>query len=113
MSEDESRPAPKVFGDLDRAIIEFERLRWKHQGAKESEILRRFDLSLTSYSARLVWILEQREAMAYDAVTVGRLRRVAEQRRQVRTRGTGGMETRPDYRGVRPMGAGSVDPTRG
>lgn len=97
-------PAPRTFGDLDRAIIEFERLRWKSLGAKESEVLRRFDLSLTSYSARLSWILEQPEALAYDAVTVGRLRRLAAERRRVRTQGTAGMMTRPDTRGVRPMG---------
>lgn len=94
--------APRLFGDADRAILEFERLQWRYLGAKDSAIRERFDMSSTRYFRRLNWVIDQPEAVAYDPVTVNRLRRLREARQQLRTHGSAGRETRPDPRGVRP-----------
>ena len=96
--------APAKFGDEDRAILEFERGRWLYSGAKHAEILDRFALTPVRYYIRLNWIIDQPEALEYDAVHVNALRRVRQLRRDVRTRGTAaaGVETRPDPRGTRP-----------
>lgn len=101
----------RVFDDLDRAVLEFERGRWKFAGAKNAEIFDRFALTPTRYYIRLNWVIDQPEAMEYDATTVQRLRRLRDLRRQVRTRGTvaAGVATRPDVSGTRPaMLGGSV-----
>lgn len=103
--EIETTRAPRVFGHVDRAVLEFERLgTWSSRGRKESEVRARFGMSLTAYYLRLHWILEQPEAAVYDAQTVRRLIRAADQRRGLRTRGTTelGLATSPDPRGVRP-----------
>lgn len=96
--------APAPFGDQDRAILEFERGRWLAQGAKHSEILARFAMTPVRYYVRLNWIIDQPEAIEYDAQFVRRLLRLRDQRRAVRTRGTvaAGVATRPDARGTRP-----------
>lgn len=95
-------PAP--FGDQDRAILEFERLRFLTSGSKHNEIHDRFAMTPVRYYIRLNWILNQPEAAAYDAVLVRQLRDLREKRRQVRTSGTvaAGVATRPDPRGTRP-----------
>ncbi len=101
----------RVFDDLDRAVLEFERGRWKFAGAKNAEIFDRFALTPTRYYIRLNWVIDQPEALEYDATTVHRLRRLRDLRRQVRTRGTvaAGVATRPDVSGTRPaMLGGSV-----
>ena len=70
-----------------RAIIDFERQWWKHAGAKEQAIRERFSLSPTRYYQLLNALLDQPEALAYDAVTVSRLRRLRATR--TRRRGAG------------------------
>lgn len=94
----------RTFGHADLAILEFERLTWGRPGAKDAQILDRFGLTPTRYYARLRWILDQPEAVAYDAATVGRLRRLNERRAAVRTRGTtaAGVATFSDGGGTRP-----------
>ena len=69
------------------AIIDFERQWWKHAGAKEQAIRERFSLSPTRYYQLLNALLDQPEALAYDAVTVSRLRRLRAMR--TRRRGAG------------------------
>ena len=73
--------------DRQRAILDFEKQWWKHAGAKEQAIRDRFELSPTRYYQLLNALLDDPAAMAYDAVTVGRLRRVRAAR--TRRRGTG------------------------
>lgn len=106
----EPQVQPRTFNETDRAILEFERLRWGAAGRKISEIRDRFAMSETRYAQVLNWIIDQPEALAYDAVFVGQLRRLRDLRRAVRTRGTtdAGVETRVDVRGVRPALLGGV-----
>jgi len=87
---DTDAPPSTVDSDLDdrqRAIIDFERQWWKHAGAKEQAIRERFSLSPTRYYQLLNALLDQPEALAYDAVTVSRLRRLRATR--TRRRGAG------------------------
>ena len=95
--------SPAPFGDQDRAILEFERLQWIAAGSKNQEIITRFAMTPVRYYARLNWIIDQPEALAYDAVHVNALLR-PRRCRDVRTRGTvaAGVTTRPDPRGIRP-----------
>ncbi|MET1062191.1 MAG: DUF3263 domain-containing protein [Aeromicrobium sp.] len=95
-------PAP--FGDQDRAMLEFERLRFLTSGSKHNEILDRFAMTPVRYYIRLNWILNQPEAASYDPALVGHLVELREKRRAVRTVGTvaAGVATRPDARGTRP-----------
>lgn len=97
--------AARAFNATDRAILEFERGgTWRYAGNKIEEIRVRFAMTQVRYYQVLNWIIDQPEAEAYDAQLVGRLRRIREVRRGVRTQGTSaaGVETRPDARGVRP-----------
>ena len=72
--------------ETDRAILDFEAAAswWKYAGAKEQAIRERFDLSPTRYYQRLVRLLDDPEAEAYDAMTVRRLRRLSAARQSAR-----------------------------
>lgn len=72
--------------DLDRSMLELERVRWKYPGAKEDFIRVRFGWSPTIHYAHLARLLRRPEALAYDGPTVMRLQRLAEQRRAHRSR---------------------------
>src|SRR4051794_29420995 len=64
--------------DQEKAILDFEGTGfWIHQGAKEDEIRRRFDLSATRYYQRLLALIRRDEALIYAPVTVKRLRRLS------------------------------------
>lgn len=65
-----------VLTDTEREMLDFESTWWKHQGAKEDEIRRRFDVSATRYYQRLVALIRRPEAEVYAPVTVRRLRRL-------------------------------------
>lgn len=101
---------PRTFDATDRAILEFEGLRWGVPGRKQAEIFSRFAMTEVRYYQLLGWIIRQAEAEAYDPELVGRLRDREDRRREVRTRGTiaAGVETREDVRGVRPALLGGV-----
>jgi Protein of unknown function (DUF3263) len=60
----------------DLAMLEFERAWWKYAGAKEQEIRTRFGIEATAYDQRLDALLDMREALEADPVTVNRLRRL-------------------------------------
>lgn len=75
---------PGAFSDLDRAILEFERLHFASTARRTDEILARFQMTMTGYYSRLNWILEQPEALAWDPFTVRRLQRIADRRRRAR-----------------------------
>ena len=77
--------APAGLNDEDLSMLELERSWWKHQAAKESLVRERFDISPTVYYARLNELIDRPEAMAADAMTVRRLQRLREQRRQQRS----------------------------
>lgn len=73
------------LAERDQAILEFERLRWKYAGAKESAIREQFGVSFTRYTQILNQLIDQPEAMAYDAVTVKKLQRIRDGRRRSRS----------------------------
>ena len=74
------------LGERQRAILDFERQWWKHAGAKEQAIRDTFQISPTRYYQLLNALLDDPAVLAYDPVTVQRLRRVRSAR--VRARGT-------------------------
>lgn len=76
---------PPALSERDREILDFERQRWKYAGAKETAIREEFDLSSTRYYQVLNALLEHPGAMQYDAQLVGRLRRIRDARRGVRS----------------------------
>jgi aromatic ring-cleaving dioxygenase len=81
---DVSAPAPTVpamtgLSAQDRAILDLERLWWRRPGSKQQAI---YDMGLreTRYYQRLVWLIDDPAALAYDPVTVNRLRRRRERK---------------------------------
>lgn len=66
------------------AILDLERSWWKYAGVKEAEIRSRFDMSATRYYQVLNALIDRSEAMAYDPMTVKRLRRLRAQRQTTR-----------------------------
>ena len=71
--------------DAELNMLEFERQRWKYAGAKETAILGQFDMSATRYYQALNTLNDRPEAMAIDPMTVKRLRRLRDERRQQRS----------------------------
>jgi hypothetical protein len=72
------------LGARERAVLDFERRRWKHAGAKEQAIRDSFDLSATRYYQILNALLDDPAALAYAPALVGRLRRIREAKQQAR-----------------------------
>lgn len=70
--------------DLDRAIIDLERNWFRQAGAKDQAILDRTGLTATAYFRILNRLIDSREALEYDPVTVNRLRRLRDQRARIR-----------------------------
>ncbi|WRQ08177.1 DUF3263 domain-containing protein [Mycobacterium phage dwieneke] len=62
--------------DQDRAVLDLERDWWATQGGKESAIVDRIGVSPVRYYQRLNRLAETEAALAYDPVTVNRLRRL-------------------------------------
>lgn len=56
--------------------LELERMWWRLPGAKDEAIRERFGLSSVRYHQKLNAIVETPEALAIDAQTVNRLRRI-------------------------------------
>ena len=69
------------------AVLDFEREAWKITGRKDDEIRARFSVSASSYYRALHALIERPEAMAYDPLTVLRLRRRREHARRGRIEG--------------------------
>ncbi|WKX71054.1 DUF3263 domain-containing protein [Streptomyces sp. P1-3] len=69
------------LSDRDRAVLAMERRGWPGPGAKERAIRERLGMSPTRYYQLLNALLDDPRALAHDAVTVNRLRRVREERR--------------------------------
>jgi hypothetical protein len=81
-TSDEPVRAEPDLTEREQKILAFERKWWKHAGSKEQAIRDTFDLSATRYYQLLNGLLDKPAALAYDAVVVGRLRRL----RAARTR---------------------------
>ena len=61
--------------DIEMAILDFEREWWRHAGAKDREVSQRWGFSASEYDRLLAAVAVRPEAMAYDALTVRRIRR--------------------------------------
>ena len=86
-SEKPDTPPPSSPPQLparERAVLDFERKRWKHAGAKEEAIRADLGLSPTHYFQILNALLDDPAALAYNPTLVGALRRVREARQQAR-----------------------------
>lgn len=73
---------PKELGDREREVLDFERDWPRHQGDKRAAIKERFGISAARYYQLLANIVDKDAAIAYDPLTVRRIRR----RRQDRDR---------------------------
>ena len=69
----------------ERAMLVFERKWWRHAGSKEQAIREQFELSATRYYQLLNKLLDSPEALEFDPVTVGRLRRLRATRSRARS----------------------------
>ncbi|WP_425274447.1 DUF3263 domain-containing protein [Streptomyces flavidovirens] len=96
-AEDAARPAPSPPADgampdaepsglseRDRAVLAVERRSWPGPGAKERAIREQLGISPTRYYQLLNALLDDPRALAHDPVTVNRLRRVRDARRERR-----------------------------
>lgn len=86
MSAEQLSEEPYELTNLDREMLEFERLRFKYAGAREAAVYERFDLTLPTYTRRVLWLIEQPAAERYDPVLVRRLVRLRDLRRRQRSR---------------------------
>jgi hypothetical protein len=67
--------SPGPLSDLDRAILDFEREWWKYDGAKDSAVRDRFELSPADYYQSLNRLIDSDLAVEHDSLLVRRLRR--------------------------------------
>lgn len=70
--------------DLEQQILTFEHQTWRYAGAKEAAIRDHFGLSATRYYQLLSALIDRPDALAYDPLTVRRLQRLRDARRQAR-----------------------------
>lgn len=68
----------------DMMRLGFERTRWEYAGAKEARVRFLFNESATRYYQALNHLIDQPAALAYDPMTVRRLRRLRDARAQAR-----------------------------
>jgi hypothetical protein len=71
----------------ERAILDFERGWWRLEGPKEAAIRDRLSMSGTRYYRALGELMDRPAALAYDPLTVKRLRRYRDIRRRARFEG--------------------------
>lgn len=69
------------LSERDRAILDFERTSWQRPGSKEAAIREHLGISGTRYYQLIGAIVDGDAALTYDPLTVRRLRRLREQRR--------------------------------
>lgn len=75
-----------MLSDLDRALLDFE-ARWPgHTSAKEEAVRADLDLAPARYYQLLGRLIEREDALAYDPLLTGRLRRGRDDRRRERDR---------------------------
>jgi hypothetical protein len=68
--------AVDTLTDIEQQMLDTEREWWATPGRKEAAISDRFGMSATRYYQLLNRLLGDRAALAYDPITVNRLRRV-------------------------------------
>jgi Protein of unknown function (DUF3263) len=80
----EDGPAPRALEERERDILAFERHWWRHAGAKEEAIRRRFGIGPTAYYQLLSRLIDDPAALAHDPMLVKRLQRQRAARRRQR-----------------------------
>lgn len=83
-SEDGDVRGPAELSERDRAVLAMERRGWPGPGAKERAIREQLGLSPTRYYQLLTALLDDPRAAEHDPVTVNRLRRIRDERRERR-----------------------------
>jgi hypothetical protein len=76
---------PGALGERERAVLAFERHWWRHAGAKEEAIRRKFGVGPTAYYQLLSRLIDDPAAIAYDPMLVKRLQRQRASRRRRRS----------------------------
>lgn len=71
--------------ELDLAVLRFEKVFFRHPGAKDQAIRETFDLSANGYYQILNRVIDDPAALPVEPVTVNRLRRLRDERRRRRT----------------------------
>jgi hypothetical protein len=69
--------AVDTLTDIEQLMLDTEREWWATPGAKEAAISDRFGMSAVRYYQLLRRLLSSEAALAYDALTVNRLRRIS------------------------------------
>jgi hypothetical protein len=72
------------LGERERGMLAFERQWWRHAGAKEEAIRRRFGVGPTAYYQLLSRLIDDPAALAHDPMLVKRLQRQRAARRRQR-----------------------------
>lgn len=85
--EDSADEQPGDLTARERAILDFERSWWRLPGPKEAAIRDHLNLSSTRYYRVLGELIMEPAALAYDPLTVRRLRRYRDERRRARYEG--------------------------
>lgn len=73
------------LSELEERVLAFERTWWRLAGAKETAILREFDLPATRYYQVLNQLLDNEQALRTDPLLVKRLRRQRDSRQRQRS----------------------------
>ncbi|GAA2386668.1 hypothetical protein GCM10010420_06840 [Streptomyces glaucosporus] len=84
MSTGSERSNEGGLSEEDKAVLAIERRGWPSPGAKERAIRERLGLSPTRYYQLLNALLDDPRALVHDPVTVNRLRRRRDARRDLR-----------------------------
>jgi hypothetical protein len=71
-----------MLSELDRAVLDFEASWWLHPGAKDRNIRDTVGISANRYYQVLRRLIDESDALAYDPLTVRRLRRFRDDARQ-------------------------------
>jgi len=79
------RTPPSALTEREQAMLRFERFWWRQAGSKEQAIRETFDLSSTHYYRLLNALLDAPAAAEFDAIVVGRLRRLRASRARRRS----------------------------
>ncbi|MBF6044198.1 DUF3263 domain-containing protein [Streptomyces sp. NRRL B-1677] len=80
----EEGPSEQGLSELDLAVLALERRAFSGPGAKERAVRERLGMTPTRYYQLLNALLDDPRALAHDPVTVNRLRRIRDARRERR-----------------------------
>ncbi|MEV5377092.1 DUF3263 domain-containing protein [Streptomyces nondiastaticus] len=80
----ERAPSGDGLSELDLAVLALERRAFSGPGAKERAVRERLGMTPTRYYQLLGALLDDPRALAHDPVTVNRLRRIRDARRERR-----------------------------